>query len=181
MSGPSDLEMLVRLYVPEGDEWSHEVAIGVLDDGRPMWPRTEFEPGHFTVSGFVVSPDGGSLLLIHHGKLARWLQPGGHIEPEDATIESTARRELLEETGVSDLQVIGMGLIRIDVHEIPERGSEPSHLHLDLGLGFQAGSHDIGPIDEVMEARWVGFDDLDTFGVDDALRAGAEAVRVATG
>ena len=179
MTGPADLEMLVRAYVPNGDVWSHGVALSVLDDGRPMWPRSEFEPGHFTASGFVVSPDGGSLLLIRHGKLDRWLQPGGHIEPGDATVEAAARRELLEETGVRDLRVLGSTPIRIDVHEIPERGSEPSHLHLDLGLGFQAGSHDIGPIHEVVDARWVPFDDLDAFGVDSALLAGAEAVRIA--
>ncbi|MGB5566420.1 MAG: hypothetical protein WBN93_08820, partial [Acidimicrobiia bacterium] len=28
--------------------------------------RDRFDPGHFTASGFVVSPDGSSLLLIHH-------------------------------------------------------------------------------------------------------------------
>ncbi|MEN8041330.1 MAG: hypothetical protein ABFR95_07475, partial [Actinomycetota bacterium] len=87
MANPADLEELVRGYVPDGDSWSHELAITVVGNERPMWPRSEFEPGHFTASGFVTSPDGEALLLIHHGKLDRWLQPGGHIDPEDASVD----------------------------------------------------------------------------------------------
>jgi hypothetical protein len=49
MAGPihleSDLEALVRAYAPKGDSWSHELALQVLDSDRPMWPRTEFDPG----------------------------------------------------------------------------------------------------------------------------------------
>ena len=179
MDGPMDLDALVRGYVPSGDEVSYEIALGVLGNERPMWPRSEFEPGHFTVSAFVVSPDEGSLLVIHHAKLARWLQPGGHLERHDVTVEEAARREVLEETGVGELRVVGTGLIRIDAHEIPERPSEPAHIHLDLGLGFQAAHTKIGPISEVLDARWVAFDDLDSYGVDGALRAGVTAVREA--
>ncbi len=179
MDGPADLEALVRGYAPRGDEASHDFALGVLGNERPMWPRSEFEPGHFTASAFVVSPDEASLLLIHHAKLARWLQPGGHIEHHDATVEAAARREVLEETGLGKLRVLGTGLIRIDVHEIPERSSEPKHMHLDLGLGFQATHGVIGPITEVLDARWVAFENLDSYEVDFALSAGAKQVREA--
>jgi len=174
MSGPTDLESVVRAYVPDLDESSHDLVLEVLANGRTMWRRSEFEPGHFTASGFVLSPDGDSLLMIRHRKLDRWLQPGGHIEVGDATVEAAARREVLEETGVGDLRSLGARPVRIDVHEIPERGSDPAHLHLDLGLGFQAVSQGIGPIDEVIEARWVAFADLERYGIDDALRSGAQ-------
>ena len=173
------LEMLVRSYVPDGDERSWELALSVLESDRPMWPRSEFDPGHFTASGFVISPDRDALLLIHHGKLDRWLQPGGHIENHDTTIEAAARREVQEETGVGNLQLVGTALIRIDAHEIPERGSEPGHVHIDLGVGFRATSFEIGPLDEVLDAKWVRFDELARYDVDDALEAGASAVRLA--
>lgn len=179
MVGPVDLEALVRLYVPTDDAPSHDMALDVLENSRPMWPRSEFDPGHFTVSAFVLSPDRRSLLLIHHGKLDRWLQPGGHIETDDSTIESAARREVGEETGVVDLVRIGESLVRVDVHEIPLVGSEPRHLHLDLGVGFLAHSFEIGPIDEVLDARWVTFADLVDYDVDRALMAGADKVRSA--
>jgi 8-oxo-dGTP pyrophosphatase MutT (NUDIX family) len=179
MDGPLDLESVVRSYVPDTDEASHQLALEALKIGRPMWPRSEFDPGHFTASGFVISPDRGSLLLIHHGKLDRWLQPGGHIESEDTTVEAAARREVLEETGVRDLEFVGTTPMRIDAHAIPGYGSEPAHLHIDLGVGFRATSLRIGPLDEVNDARWVGFDELSSFDVDDALLAGAEATRLA--
>jgi 8-oxo-dGTP pyrophosphatase MutT (NUDIX family) len=181
MSGPSDLESLVRGYRPGGDEWSCELALEALGNERPMWPRSEFDPGHFTASGFVLSPDRDSLLIVHHAKLGRWLQPGGHIESDDATVEAAARREVLEETGVHNLQVVGTTPIRIDAHGIPEHGSTPAHMHIDLGIGYLAGSREIGPLEEVIDARWVLLDELDTFEVDDAVRSGAQAVRCALG
>jgi 8-oxo-dGTP pyrophosphatase MutT (NUDIX family) len=181
VTGPVDLESLVRAYVPDGDEWSSVLALEVLAIDRAMWPRTEFDPGHFTASGFVVSPDGSSLLLIHHGKLDRWLQPGGHIEAEDSTVQAAARREIFEETGVGDLHLLGTSLVRIDAHEIPERGREPAHVHIDLGVGFLAVSLEIGPLDEVNDARWVPLDTLVHYDADDALRAGADAVMLTLG
>jgi 8-oxo-dGTP pyrophosphatase MutT (NUDIX family) len=181
VTGPVDLESLVRAYVPDGDEWSSVLALEVLAIDRAMWPRTEFDPGHFTASGFVVSPDDSSLLLIHHGKLDRWLQPGGHIEAEDSTVQAAARREIFEETGVGDLHLLGTSLVRIDAHEIPEGGREPAHVHIDLGVGFRAVSLEIGPLDEVNDARWVPLDALLHYDADDALRAGADAVMLTLG
>jgi 8-oxo-dGTP pyrophosphatase MutT (NUDIX family) len=142
-----------------------------------MWPRSEFDPGHFTASGFVLSPDRESLLLILHGKLDRWLQPGGHFEVDDASVEAAARRELAEETGLSSIDRVGAMLVRIDAHDIPERGHEPGHLHIDLGVGFIAQTLSLGPLDEVVDARWVSFGDLPSYGVDHAVSEGAEQVR----
>jgi len=173
MTGPTDLDALVREYAPSGDDASHREALRSLETGRLAWQRSEFRPGHFTASGFVASPDGASLLLIHHARLDRWLQPGGHIEAHDSSVEAAARREVAEETGIADLERIGVGLLRIDAHPIPERPDEPSHIHIDLGIGFRSTSDVIGPLDEVLDARWVPFGDLLTHGVDEAVLASA--------
>ena len=175
--GPADLDAMIRIYEPGADDRSYRVALDALDTGRPMWPRFEFDPGHFTASGFVASPDGEAVLLIHHGKLDRWLQPGGHIEACDSTVEDAARREVLEETGVGNLQRLGSSLVRIDAHVIPERGSEPEHTHIDLAMGFVAPNDAIGPLDEVRDARWVRFEDLDAYDVDQGVLGGADALR----
>lgn len=118
------------------------------------------------------------MLLIHHGRLGRWLQPGGHIEADDATVEDAARREIGEETGITDLRRVGSGILRIDAHPIPPRGEEPAHTHIDLGIGFIAGTDQIGPITEVLDAAWVRFDDLDRFDADDAVGRGATTLRM---
>ncbi|MFB6209046.1 MAG: NUDIX hydrolase [Candidatus Nanohaloarchaea archaeon] len=51
----------------------------------------------FTAGCLVV--EDGKLLLMKHSKLGMWLQPGGHVE-EAETLEETAIRETLEETGI---------------------------------------------------------------------------------
>ena len=177
MLGPEDIAEVVRSHTCSGDEVSYRRAVDLLDADQPPWHRSAFEPGHFTASGFVASPDGGSLLLIHHGKLGRWLQPGGHFESIDTSVEDAARREVVEETGVDGLSRIGSSLVRIDAHPIPARGSEPAHIHFDLGVGFQASSVAIGPIDEVLDARWVRFEELASYEVDEALLGGARTLR----
>lgn len=137
-----------------------------------MWDRTEFDPGHFTASAFVIAPDRRSVLLIHHARLQRWLQPGGHIEASDTSLEAAARREVAEETGVTAMTRLGSGVLRIDAHHIPERAPEPAHVHIDLALGFRALDGAIGPIEEVLDARWVAIDELARYDVDDAVTSG---------
>ncbi|GMQ98294.1 MAG: hypothetical protein BMS9Abin17_0801 [Acidimicrobiia bacterium] len=175
--GPTDLELVVRSYPPDGDQLSHRVALDALESDRPMWPRSEFDPGHFTASGFVASPDGTAMLLILHGKLGRWLQPGGHVESGDDTVEDVVRREVSEETGVRDIERLGRSLLRIDAHTIPQHAAEPEHTHIDLGMGFHALDEKIGPLDEVIDARWVRFDELHRYAVDNAVLKGASMLR----
>ena len=93
--------------------------------------------GHLTGSGFVLDATRTQLLLLHHGRLHRWLQPGGHGEGETDPLQ-IALREIEEETGLRDLLPLGEGLFDVDVHGIPARPGEPAHLHLDLRYAFVA-------------------------------------------
>lgn len=86
--------------------------------------------GHFTGSAFVVSADGRRALLLHHAKLDRWLQPGGHADG-DPDLAAVALREAEEETGLAGLVVEG-GIFDLDRHAIPARGAEPEHQHWDV-------------------------------------------------
>lgn len=176
MSGPHDLVSLVTAYPWSNDDASKDVALAALDHGDPAWQRSRFAPGHFTASGFVASPDRSSLLLIHHPRHDKWLQPGGHLEADDHTVEEAARREVMEETGIGQLDRVGTGLLHIDAHDIPARADEPTHVHIDLGVGFVARSDAIGPVAEVLDAAWVRFGELDHFGADRAVRTGASAL-----
>ncbi len=164
---------LLRGYAPSDPGEVRDVAavIGVLErDGPVALGRSHFSPGHLTASGFVRS--GNRVLLIHHARLARWMQPGGHIEIDDKNIVAAARREVEEETGLSEL--VPLGLLDVDVHVIPPGRGEPSHLHLDLRWAFEGlGEPTAG--DGVSAARWVAFSNLGEHGVDESvMRAAAK-------
>ena len=135
--------------------------------------RTHYDPGHVTASAFVLSPDRSAVVLVHHAKLGIWVQPGGHLEPGDVSVEAAARREVAEEVGLTGLEPLG--LVDVDVHEIPARGDEPAHLHHDLRFGFVSASWELAAGDGVMEARWVPVGELGD--VDPGLRRAVGKLR----
>ncbi|MBI4230948.1 MAG: NUDIX hydrolase [Planctomycetes bacterium] len=102
--------------------------------GGPLFDRNRYDPGHLTASAFVVDDALERILLVHHVRLGRWLQPGGHGEPGEDDLLAIAMREAREETGIDGLSLFGGedSPLDLDVHEIPERGAEPTHLHLDV-------------------------------------------------
>ena len=87
--------------------------------------------GHITASAWVVAPDLKSVLLMHHRKLDKWLQPGGHADG-DTNLAGVALREAHEESGLTSLRLMRPDIFDVDVHSIPERGNEPAHLHYDV-------------------------------------------------
>jgi len=111
-------------------------------------------PGHLTASAAIVDAGTQRTLLIHHAKLEKWLQPGGHADG-DGDLGMVALKEAQEETGLTDLQLITPA-IDLDIHTIPERGNDPTHLHYDvrflvLTQGEPAPAHN----HEATDARWM--------------------------
>lgn len=93
--------------------------------------------GHITGSAIVARPDGSAFLLVHHRKLSRWLQPGGHTEGSDASAWDAALREAREETGIADFEApLSRAVLDVDVHAIPAHGKDPAHSHFDLRYFF---------------------------------------------
>ena len=122
-------------------------------------------PGHITGSAWVLSHDRDCCLLLHHGKLNRWLQPGGHADGQ-ANIAEVARREAQEETGLIDLELVAEP-IDIDVHEIPARYDpngnqlEDAHEHHDIRFLLVAGpGQQLVLSDESHEVRWFSHDEV---------------------
>ncbi len=86
---------------------------------------------HVTGSAWILSADHRHVLLVHHRKLGRWLQPGGHADGEPDPL-SVALREAREESGLAELAALAEEPLDVDVHAIPACGHEPAHLHYDI-------------------------------------------------
>jgi 8-oxo-dGTP pyrophosphatase MutT (NUDIX family) len=97
-------------------------------------PLSRNEPSaHFTASAFVIDEACARTCLVEHAKLGRLLQPGGHVERGDPSLEAAALREAREETALLvDLHPTAPRPFDVDVHEIPARLGEPAHFHLDV-------------------------------------------------
>ncbi|MBL8311859.1 MAG: NUDIX hydrolase [Burkholderiales bacterium] len=116
-----------------------DATLGLLDRHAKPWQRGVLE-GHLTASAWVVDCTGRYAAMIHHRKLNRWLQPGGHIDDSDASWRAAAERELREETGLARFvsPADDAALFDVDVHAIPARADEPAHWHYDLRYLFVA-------------------------------------------
>jgi 8-oxo-dGTP pyrophosphatase MutT (NUDIX family) len=130
----------------------------LLGGAGDPFSRQRVAPGHFTASAFVLCPERRRVLLIHHAKLGRWLQPGGHVEPSDVDLVAAARREVAEETGIAVAAPLGDGIFDVDVHEIPVTPKIGAHRHFDVRFAFLARNFEIQASDEVLAARWVELD-----------------------
>ncbi|MET0937321.1 MAG: NUDIX hydrolase [Luteibacter sp.] len=135
---------------------------------RPF--HRETQAGHFTGSAWLVSADGERVLLMHHRKLQRWLQPGGHADGE-ADLANVALREAEEESGLTDLAVLP-DIFDVDLHMIPARRDEPEHWHYDVRYVVIArGSEDFTVNEESLDLAWRAVTELATDeAADESLR-----------
>lgn len=158
------LRHLLQQHRPVGDlEATHTRDIlALLDVPGDPFSRDHFAPGHVTASSFLLSPDGTSVLLIFHGKLHRWLQPGGHVDADDVDVLAAALREVREEVGVTELALAPgwPGLFDVDVHVIPARKADPEHRHFDVRFAFQVQSMAFEAGSDAHAGQWVKLEDV---------------------
>lgn len=169
-------------HQPEGPDETADLAtiLAFVNAHRDPFDR-RIPDGHLTASAFILSPDGSRVLLLHHRKLDRWLQPGGHAEPGEAIGEEVALREAREETGIAALALHPEAPrpVDVDVHAIPAHGSERAHHHLDLRYVVVAaeGASLLPSPNETNALRWFAWDELAGLGLDVGLQRGLAKAR----
>ena len=156
MTRAADLLAALAAFEPDGAAERESLArIRALLAGGAD-PFTRKTRDHVTTSAVVARPDGSAFLFVHHRRLDTWLQPGGHVEPEDATVFDAARREAMEETGVARFDApLGTRVLDVDVHPIPATRDRPEHVHFDLRhllTTLEEGS--AASPEEVRAVRW---------------------------
>jgi 8-oxo-dGTP pyrophosphatase MutT (NUDIX family) len=119
--------------------------------------------GHVTGSALIIDKACQRVLLTHHKKLDRWLQPGGHADGVPDVMK-VAMTESEEESGLPALAFYSHDLLDVDIHEIPERKSEPTHFHYDCRFLIRAGGSDEFVIsDESNDLAWVNMDEIEAY------------------
>lgn len=116
--------------------------------------------GHCTGSAWVVNQNHSKVLLIHHAKLQKWLQPGGHCDGSSNVYE-VALKELQEETGLSPVKHLKT-IFDVDIHTIPERKGIPQHEHFDIRYLFEIDDNQsIVQNHETNAIQWIDIDKID--------------------
>ncbi|MBW4439847.1 MAG: NUDIX hydrolase [Plectolyngbya sp. WJT66-NPBG17] len=127
-----------------------------------------FEPGHATGSAWVMAKDTRQFALIYHKTLDRWLQPGGHAEPEEQDLLTVSLREAQEELGIV-LDRTQASLLDLDVHRIPDTRKYPSHLHFDFRYLCLTESQPLQPATDAVRAEWFSLDRLNLLELDPGI------------
>lgn len=171
--------------------WHHIVPVkvsGLEQVKREFFQLTALEPdallrstrpGHLTASALVFDHEARRILLLHHAKLRRWLQPGGHADGE-ANLARVALAEAREETGIDDLEIVDPA-VDIDIHNVAPPGDDPI-LHYDVRFVAlaPAGAEPVGN-HESTDIRWVPLDDLEAYDLDSGthrlIAAGLDVAR----
>lgn len=128
--------------------------IEFLDNNENCFERTNLK-GHITAGALVID-NNGNVLLNHHKILNTWLHFGGHSDGDNNSL-NVAKREVMEESGICDVDNLGGKIFDIDVHMIPENKSknEPAHWHYDIRFLFIAKKRDFQISDESKDIKWV--------------------------
>ena len=90
---------------------------------------------HMTASAWVVNKDRSKVLMVYHNIYHSWSWLGGHADG-DRDLLAVAMREVTEETGLRQLELLHPGIfslecLTVDGHE--KRGQYvPSHIHMNV-------------------------------------------------
>ena len=152
------IEML-KNYRPEAQEeiFFKDRMISFIKENQNCFERS-LEIGHITASAWLLNKDGSKALLMHHMKLDRWFQLGGHCDGNPDVL-AVAIKETQEESGIIQISSVSENIFDIDIHLIPENKKEKAHYHYDVRFLLQVTSNEeIIQNNESKELRWIGKD-----------------------
>lgn len=146
-------------YKPFNEQEKENVAtvLNFLTNNTNCYDRSNLK-GHITAGGLVV--DGkGNVLLNHHKKTGMWFQFGGHCDGE-SDCYNVARREISEEAGIFECELVSNKIFDVDVQQIAysTKKNEPEHFHYDINFLFLVKDKTFEVSNESTEIKWVSID-----------------------
>ena len=151
-----DLYRAIENYNPKDEKEKEcvEKTKEFLKTNDNCFSRTNLK-GHVTAGALVMDKD-GNVLLNHHKALDKWLLFGGHSDGESNSL-NVAKREVMEESGITEFDDLGGRILDIDAHIIPENPAkkEPAHYHFDIRFLFIVRNKEFKLSNESKEAKWM--------------------------
>ena len=131
-----DIIQEIKNFVPLCPQEQRDKA-GILRflAGHPDAFERENLTAHMTASAWVLSPDRRQVVMVYHNIYHSWSWTGGHADG-DRDLLAVAMREVTEETGLRQLELLHPGIfslecLTVDGHE--KRGQYvPSHIHMNV-------------------------------------------------
>ena len=155
---------ILRRYRPIDRERSDVAGriVSFIESTTKCAERSNLD-GHLTGSAWIVNPSRTKALLLHHRKLNKWMQPGGHADG-DLDLFHVALKEAQEESGLVDVRPVSPEVFDVDIHEIPQFKEVPPHYHYDVRFLFEADDT-IAPKrnDESHEVAWIPLADIQRY------------------
>jgi len=152
-----EIMSVIDAYVASHPEESGglQLICSQIADDECIADRNNFR-GHVTAGAILYDEGSDAILMLFNKGLGEWLFPGGHAEGAETPLE-TARRELLEETGLAPSRWQSIP-IDINSHLIPARPAkgEPVHFHHDFRyVAFTDRSQEVVlQEEEVSDLKW---------------------------
>ena len=156
----------IKLYKPfnEQEEKDQDLILRAMVTLSDVLTRKN-EILHFTSSAFVLNPSRTHVLMVYHNIYQSWSWTGGHADGEP-NLFLVAKKELMEESGVSDVKAIQQEMISLDI--LPVIGHMKNgkyvapHLHFNATYLFevQDDAEFKAKLDENSAVGWIAIDEI---------------------
>ncbi len=130
--------------------------------------QRELLTGHITGSAWIINSTGDNALLMHHAKLHKWLQPGGHCDGNSDILQVTLK-EVYEETKLKPEYILP-GIFDLDIHLIPAHKSIPEHFHYDVRYLFIINEmENLQGNSESFDLKWVPLNEIKNYNSEESV------------
>lgn len=162
------IEKYLKIFPSEQEKQKELINFVNNTDDLKLTDWNNFS-GHIVASAFIYGEKEKKFLVLFHKDLKMYLYPGGHIEENDKSVLDAAKREVIEETGITNFKVLLLHsmIIPVDIsyHQTPynSRLNLPSHPHYDFRYLFTIENIIDVKTDtlELGDYKWITMDELE--------------------
>lgn len=161
-----EIKELIESYNPcnEQEEQDKKMILKYMNLFDDVLTR-ENEIVHFTCSAVVLNKTRDKVLMVYHNIYKSWSWAGGHADG-DSDFLRVAIKEVKEETGVEEINILDKNIMSLDVLSVlghVKRGKYVTpHIHISVAYLLEVDENEILKIKEDENSN-VGWLPIDTF------------------